>query len=70
MNKAELLKEIERLNSEIEQLSEVAIDATERIKVANDMVENYQRMFDEIFQLIKTKYDAEFTVEDMPKLLS
>lgn len=70
MNKAELLKEIERLNSEIEQLSEVAIDATERIKAANDMVENYQRMFNEIFQLIKTKYDAEFTVEDMPKLLS
>lgn len=70
MNKAELLKEIERLEAENKQLSEIAVDATQRIKTANDMAENYHKMFDQLFQVIKTQYDAEFKVEDIPKFLS
>ena len=34
------------------------------------MAEKYQRMFNELFDVIKTQYDAEFTVEDIPKHLS
>lgn len=70
MNVDKLLKEIERLEDENKQLKEIAIDATERIKAANDMADNYHKMFDQLFQVIKTEYDAEFTIEDIPKHLS
>lgn len=70
MNADDLLKQIERLEAENKKLTEIAIDATERIKAANDLAENYQRMFDQLFQVIKTEYDAEFTMEDIPKNLS
>lgn len=63
-------KEVERLRVENKQLTEITIDATERIKAANDMAESYQKMFDQLFQVIKTQYDAEFALEDIPKLLS
>lgn len=70
MNKAELLKEIERLETENKKLSEIAVDVTQRIKAVNDIVENYHTMFDQLFQMIQTQYDAEFKVEDIPKFLS
>ena len=70
MDTEKLLKEIERLEAENKQLKEIAIDATERIKAANDMAENYHKMFDQLFQVIKTEYDAEFTIKDIPKHLS
>jgi len=65
-----LLKEIERLEAENKKLTEIAIDATERIKAANNLAESYQAMFDDLFQFIKTQYDVEFTMEDIPKNLS
>ncbi len=70
MNTDDLLKQIERLEAENKKLTEIAIDATERIEAANDLAENYQKMFDQLFQVIKTQYDAEFTLEDIPKHLS
>ena len=53
-----------------ERLLLIVADTTEQIKNANDMAEKYQRMFNELFDVIKTQYDAEFTVEDIPKHLS
>lgn len=70
MNTDDLLKQIERLESENKKLTEIAIDATERIKAANDLAESYQKMFNQLFQVIKTQYDAEFTIEDIPKNFS
>lgn len=34
------------------------------------MSEEYQHMFGDLFEIIKTQYDSEFTVEYIPKLLS
>lgn len=65
-----LLKEIERLKAENKQLAEIVIDATKKIKAANDLAENYHKMFDQLFQVIQTKYDAEFKIEDIPKYFS
>jgi len=70
MNIDVLLKEIERLEAENKKLSEIAINATESLKTANDLAESYQAMFDDLFQFIKTQYDVEFTMEDIPKNLS
>lgn len=70
MNIDVLLKEIERLEAENKKLTEIAINATESLKVANDLAESYQAMFDDLFQFIKTQYDAEFTMEDIPKNFS
>ncbi|NNH02203.1 hypothetical protein [Acinetobacter sp. ANC 5414] len=53
-----------------EENQKLLLDATERVKKANDMAEDYHRMFDELFNVIKTQYDAEFKVEDIPKHLS
>ena len=64
------MQENEELRKENADLLLVVSDATERIKIANDMAEDYQRMFNELFEVIKTQYDAEFTVEDIPKYLS
>lgn len=70
MNIDVLLKEIERLEAENKKLSEIAINATESLKAANDLAENYQTMFNDLFQFIKTQYDVEFTIEDIPTRLS
>ena len=63
-------QENEELREENEKLSLIVANAAEQIKSANDMAENYQRMFNELFEIVKTQYDAEFTVEDIPKHLS
>ena len=63
-------QENEELREENEKLSLIVANAAEQIKSANDMAENYQRMFNELFEIVKTQYDAEFTVEDIPKNLS
>ena len=60
----------EELRKDNERLLLIVADTTEQIKNANDMAEKYQRMFNELFDVIKTQYDAEFTVEDIPKHLS
>ncbi|MCV2444925.1 hypothetical protein [Acinetobacter bereziniae] len=70
MNIDVLLKEIERLEAENKQLKEIAINATESLKAANDLAESYQTMFNNLFQYIKTQYDAEFKIEDIPKNFS
>lgn len=70
MNIDVLLKEIERLEAENIKLTEIAINATESLRAANDLAESYQAMFDDLFQFIKTQYDVEFTMEDIPKNLS
>ena len=70
MNKAELQKEIERLSNENEQLIAIAIDSNESIKAANDLAAKYHFMLNHLIELVKTQYDAEFTVEDIPKYLS
>ena len=63
-------QENEELRKDNERLLLIVADTTEQIKNANDMPEKYQRMFNELFDVIKTQYDAEFTVEDIPKHLS
>lgn len=63
-------QENEDLREENQKLLLIVADATERVKKANDMAEDYHRMFDELFNVIKTQYDAEFKVEDIPKHLS
>lgn len=57
-------QENEELRKDNERLLLIVADTTEQIKNANDMAEKYQRMFNELFDVIKTQYDAEFTVED------
>ena len=63
-------QENEELRKDNQKLLLIVADATDRIKKANDMAEEYQRMFNGLFDVIKTQYDAEFTVEDIPKHLS
>jgi len=63
-------QENEELRKDNERLLLIVADTTEQIKNANDVAEKYQRMFNELFDVIKTQYDAEFTVEDIPKHLS
>lgn len=63
-------QENEELREENEKLLLIVVDATERIRLANDMAETYQRMSNELLEVIKTQYDAEFTVEDIPERLS
>ena len=63
-------QENEELRKDNERLLIIVADTTEQIKNANDMAGKYQRMFNELFDVIKTQYDAEFTVEDIPKHLS
>lgn len=65
-----LKEENDDLEAENNKLAEIVIDATERIKNANDMAENYQRMFGELVSVIQDQYDAKFKVEDIPKRLS
>lgn len=64
------IKENDRLRSENNKLGRMLVDATEQIKSSNDLAECYQRMFDQLFQVIKTEYDPDFTIEDIPKHLS
>ncbi|MCY1161806.1 hypothetical protein D9M71_18800 [compost metagenome] len=64
------MQENEELRKENQKLLLVVADATERIKKSNDIAEDYQQMSNELFEVIKTQYDAEFTVEDIPKYLS
>ena len=63
-------QENEELREENEKLLLIVVDATERIRLANDMAETYQRMSNELLEVIKTQYDAEFTVEVIPERLS
>ena len=63
-------QENEELRKDNERLLLIVADTTEQIKNANDVAEKYQRMFNELFDVIKTQYDAEFTVEDIQKHLS
>lgn len=61
------MQENEELRKENQKLLVVA-DATERIKKSNDIAEDYQQMSNELFEVIKTQYDAEFTVEDIQSI--
>ena len=70
MNKAEPLKEIERLSNENEQLMAIAIDSNESIKAANDLAAKYHSMLNHLVELIKTQYDVKFKAEDIPGYLS
>lgn len=63
-------QENEELRKDNASLLLFVADATDRIKKANDMAEDNQRMFNDLFEVIKTQYDAEFKVEDLPKYLS
>ena len=63
-------QENEELREENEKLLLIVADSTERIRLANDVAETYQRMSSELLEVIKTQYDAEFTVEDFPERLS
>ncbi|OTG94408.1 hypothetical protein B9T24_11645 [Acinetobacter sp. ANC 4654] len=58
------------LTDENEQLGKASQELLLIAKQNGDMAENYQRMFNELFEVIKTQYDANFTVEDIPKLPS
>lgn len=76
MNKEQLIKALEKSEKEIsslcsenEQLLAIVIDSTQHVISAQNRAENYQNMFDELVYLIKRKYDADFKIEDIPRLL-
>lgn len=58
MKVKKLLEEIERLKADNERLSKIVIDATKGIKSANDLAENYRRMFDQLFHVNEIKHDS------------
>jgi len=58
-------EELSRLRNENEQLSKTVIDAIDKIKVADDTAENYHKMFDQLLHVIRSRYDADFKIEDL-----
>ncbi|WP_349926534.1 hypothetical protein ABJ384_07740 [Acinetobacter sp. A1-4-2] len=66
-----VMRENEELKEENRKLLLIVADSTEQIKKATYITEEYQRMFNEITEALRTRYAAEFTVvEDIPKYLS
>lgn len=63
-------QENEELKKDNQRLLLIIADATGKIKKANDMAEEYQRMCNELLEVIKSQYDAKFTVEDIPRYLN
>ncbi|MGX5699560.1 hypothetical protein ACWKWF_08150 [Acinetobacter kookii] len=63
-------QENEELKKDNQRLLLIIADATGKIKKANDMAEGYQRMCNELLEVIKSQYDAKFTVEDIPRYLN
>lgn len=62
--------EVNELKEEKGKLQEAGEELLLLAKQNQQMADNYQRMFNELFQIIKTKYDSEFTVGDIPRHLS
>jgi hypothetical protein len=59
-------QENEKLRNDNERYLFIIAHATERIRLANDMAETYQRMFNELFEVIEIEYDANFIVKEIP----
>ncbi len=63
-----VMQENEELKEENRKLLLMVADSTEQIKKAAYIIEEYQQMFNEITEALRTRYAAEFTVvEDIPK---
>lgn len=58
------------LDNENQVLSRAILDAVEMARQSREMAENYQKMFGQLFGVITEQYDAEFKIEDLPKLFS
>ncbi|MHA3078793.1 hypothetical protein [Acinetobacter sp. ANC 4635] len=65
-----LQAEYSDLDNENQVLSRAILDVVELARKNCEMAEDYHRMFSHLFDLIKTKYDGEFEIEDLPKFLS
>lgn len=66
-----VMHENEELKEENRKLLLMVADSAEQIKKATYITEEYQRMFNEITEALRTRYPAEFKfVEDIPKHLS
>lgn len=64
------LKENEKLRKEIADLTLIAADANAKVKLANDIAVKSQKMFNDLFEIVKTQYDPDFKIDDIQKRLS
>jgi hypothetical protein len=64
---ARAIKENDELRKENDELSLIVADALERLKLAENMTIESQKMLNKLLEVIKTRYDAEFNIGDMQK---
>lgn|GEM_PF-6210567 len=62
-------QENEELRKDNEKLILQLADALSRIKIADDRALELQLKFNWLLELIRTRYDLEFDVEDIPEYL-
>ncbi|ENU80154.1 hypothetical protein F975_01908 [Acinetobacter sp. ANC 3789] len=65
-----LRAEYSELNNENQILSRAILDAVELARQNREIAESYQNIFGQLFGVIKNQYDAEFKIQDLPKLFS
>ena len=56
-----------RAIKENDELSLIVADALERLKLAENMTIESQKMLNKLLEVIKTRYDAEFNIGDIQK---
>ena len=59
-------QENEKLREDNQRLLLIVADATKQRKEASNMAEKYQRMFNNLSESVKTKYDNEFSIDNIP----
>lgn len=59
-------QENEKLREDNQRLLLIVADATKQIKEASNMAEKYQRMFNNLSESVKAKYDNEFSIDNIP----
>ena len=64
---ARAIKENDELRKENDELSLIVADALERLKLAENMTIESQKMLNKLLEVIKTRYDAEFNIGDIQK---
>lgn len=67
---SQTLKENDRLRKEIADLTLIAADANAKVKLANDIAIKSQKMFNDLFEIVKTQYDPEFNMDDIKRGLN
>lgn len=64
------MRDNEKLRFENERLLLTVVDATARIKKANETAETYQLLFNELIEFIRAFYDPKFMMDEAPNLLN